>query len=73
MLKNFVCHQCGASWNSDGLLLDGFGGKQPKEPTSDDIVSAFLISVKQDNPGQFETFSESEWRVQHDICYKSTE
>lgn len=61
--KKFVCHQCGASWSSDGILLDGFGGKQANEPTSDDIVSAFLISVKQDNPGQFETFSESDWRI----------
>ena len=60
--KKFVCHQCGAEWTSDGLLLDGYGGSQRNKPTSDDIVSAFLISVKQDNPGQFETFSESEWR-----------
>jgi len=60
--KKFVCHQCGTEWSTDGLLIDGFGGSQTKEPTSDDIVSAFLISVKQDNPGQFETFSESDWR-----------
>jgi len=60
--KKFVCHGCGAEWTSDGLLLDGYGGKQRKEPTSDDIVSAFLLSVKQDNPGQFETFTDSEWR-----------
>ena len=41
----------------------------------EDIVSAFLIAVKQHNPeGQFETFSESDWRctarymlTKHDI------
>ncbi len=60
--KKNVCHQCGAEWTNDGILLDGHGGAYSKAPTSDDIVAAFLISVKADNPGQFESFSESDWR-----------
>lgn len=60
--KKFVCHQCSAEWSTDGLLLDGYGSNQTKAPNSDDIVTAFLISVKQDNPGQFEWVTESDWR-----------
>ena len=60
--KKLVCHQCGTEWSTDGIILEGFGGEKTKAPSSDDIVSAFLLSVQQDNPGQFESFSDTEWR-----------
>ena len=60
--KKWICHQCGCEWSADGILAEGVKSIQYSEPTSEDIVSAFIISVKQDNPGQFEAFSESDWR-----------
>jgi hypothetical protein len=62
--KKMQCANCGAEWSASDhhILLNGMQSSSYKTPSSDDIISAFIISVKQDNPSQFETFSESDWR-----------
>jgi len=58
--KKMQCANCGAEWSKEGLLLNGFG--QRSQPSSDDIVFAFVSSVKESHPGEFETFSDDEWK-----------
>ncbi|MBN2156909.1 MAG: hypothetical protein JW776_12775 [Candidatus Lokiarchaeota archaeon] len=60
--KKLQCANCGAEWSKDGLLLNGIRRSESKEPSSDDIVFAFITSLRENHLGEFETFSDDVWK-----------